>query len=112
MWYSVGMLDSLLCLVCGLVFASDQQTIKTSSQDHPDQPIRSSQNVTSRPSGDYLVEVNLTGSPQHSEGNSHYNICSVLTNSPVGSEAFYHTLESPVVTVARQSLQLPISEFV
>ncbi|XP_065898366.1 uncharacterized protein [Dysidea avara] len=77
------------------VFAADQQPIKTPSQD---QPLRSTSQYVitpmSRPSGDNLVGLDLPGSPQHSEA---------------GSEAFYHTLEGPVVTAALQSLQLPTS---
>ena len=96
-----------------IVFAADQQPIKTPSQD---QPLRSTSQYVitpmSRPSGDNLVGLDLPGSPQHSEGNNRSFICSVVIATPAGSEAFYHTLEGPVVTAALQSLQLPTSELV
>ena len=113
------MLYTYLCL-CGLVFAADQQPIKTDQQPikipSQDQPVRSTSQYVitplSRPSRDNLVELDLTDSPQHSEGNNCFIICSVMINTSAGSEAFYHTLESPVVTAALQSLQLPTSELV
>lgn len=117
---------SYLCL-CGLVFAADQQPIKTDQQPtktdqqpikipSQDQSVRSTSQYVitplSRPSRDNLVELDLTDSPKRSEGNDYSIICSVIINTSAGSEAFYHTLESPVVTVAPQSLQLPTSKLV